>query len=133
MVLATKKGLDLQSSAERKDYFLRIKDAVNRINKRLNPAEASAADQYRRAVSKTDNKTFRPDFAPTFTRPKRKRATSPKPISLAVPPAPKLDLSWKEGRTHFTKRSCRVGEDYQVSTIPAAGTHESIDNLTSDE
>lgn len=106
VLLATKKDLDIERDVQGKDYFMRIKDVIDRINLRKNNTEAMLADRYRRAVSRP---VFRANLKPT----ERKRVQSPI----------KLDLSWKDGGKHFPKKTSMIGKDYQVSSIPKAGKY----------
>lgn len=107
IVLATKKNVDIERGVPGKDYYLRIKDVLDRINMRRCSVEATLADRYRRAVSK-------PDFQANLKLTER-RSVHQSPI--------KLDLSWKDGGKHFPKKSSMIGRDYQVSSIPKAGKY----------
>lgn len=111
MVFATRKGLpvDLKSCREGKDYYVRIADVIDRLNQRRSSEESAVADLYRRAISKPDFSKADFTSTPSFTR-----------LNVGKLGSPKLDLSWKEGRTHFPKASSRIGNDYQVSTFPIA-------------
>ena len=128
--MAANKDLDFQTSILGEDYYVRIKDVIDRINERRNSVEASAADLLRRAISKPV-KLPAPSFEPTFRRKRRKEVaeeSSPKPISSPT----KLDFSWKEGGEIFPKKSSRVGDEYQATIIPQAGISEKGVVLTSD-
>ena len=124
-VLATRKDLNFEASEAGKDYYVTIKDVVDRINERRNSIESSAADLFRRTVSKLcKNKPPSPTFEPTFRRKKRKAedVAAPKSINPSKSPT-KLDLSWKKaGGDIFPKKSSRVGNEYQATSIPQAGS-----------
>jgi hypothetical protein len=110
VLLATKKNLDIEQNVQGKDYFVRIKDVLDRINLRGNSTEAMLADRYRRAVSKP---SFRANLKPT-----ERKGVQQSPI--------KLDLSWKDGGKHFPKKTSMIGKDYQVSSIPKAGKYNVV-------
>lgn len=105
-ILATRKDLDIATSEEGVDYYKRIKDVIERINKRSNDFEASLADRYRRAISKPNYRT----------------RLNPVRRSALIHKSSKLDLSWKDGRKNYPKKSSMIGKDYQVSTLPVAGS-----------
>jgi hypothetical protein len=105
-ILATRKDLDVSKSEEGTDYYTRIKDVIERINQRSNDFEAALADQYRRAISK-------PNYRTRLNPPRR---------STLIPRASRLDLSWKDSRKNYPKKSSMIGADYQVAVLPAAGS-----------
>ena len=107
IILATREDLDIATSVEGVDYYTRIKDVIERINFRSSNLEATLADRYRRAISK-------PNFRTRLSPPRR---------STLIPKSPKLDVSWKDGRKIYPKKSSMIGNDYQVSNLPAAGSH----------
>jgi hypothetical protein len=107
IILATRKDLDIETSEEGVDYYTRIKDVIERINLRSNDLEATLADRYRRAISKPNYRT----------------RLNPIRRSTLIPKSPKLDLSWKDGRKIYPKKTSMIGNDYQVSYLPAAGSH----------
>lgn len=111
-ILATSQDLDLKTSKVGSDYFVRVRDVIERINRRQNVAESTAADRYRRAISK-------PDF---LFQPKNRLAHSSPKLG-----SPKIDLSWKDGGKRFPKKSSSIGEDFQVSLIPAAANFRDIE------
>jgi hypothetical protein len=122
-ILATKKDLDLETSKEGKDYFVRIKDVIEHINQQKKStehinqqkksAESTAADRYRSAKSKQEARRLR----------------LPKKVEYG---SPKVDLSWKDGGKRFPKKTSSVGDDYQATSIPVAGSFGEIDNPASD-
>jgi hypothetical protein len=115
--LTTRKDVDIARSEQGKDYYVRIKDVVDRINLRNCDFEATLADRFRRAISKPKLQT---KLSPTKRNTVRLSLVSAKP-----------DLSWKDGGKQFPKKSSMIGEDYQVSTIPAAGSYTAIGNRDS--
>jgi len=118
------------------DYYVRIKDVIDRINERRNTAESSAADLYRRAISKPA-KMPSPNFEPTFRRKRRKVAeqasSEPHISNTSSNSSPiKLDLSWKYSGAIFPKKSSRVGGEYQATSIPVATRVGKVAVQTSD-
>ena len=128
--------MDLMSSIPGTDYYIRIKDVLDRINKRENAEEATAADRHRRAISKPkptprpiakieddDDRKYHKEeetTTPSKHQQRRKVVTPQKPASP--------DVSWKDGRKHFPKKSSQIGEEYQATKIPAAGTFDVVNN-----
>ena len=102
--MASRKNIDIHTAEIGKDYFIRIKDVLDKINLRNDDDDASLADRYRRAIS---NSNFRSTLSPSL----RQRQ---------IVGSPKLDLSWKNGGKQFPKKSSRIGADYQVSNIPSS-------------
>jgi hypothetical protein len=116
IVLAATKDLDIETAEEGIDYFIRIVDVVKLLNQRRNGVESTAADQYRRAIS-------RPDF---------RRMGPPNWLTRS---SPKLDKTWSDkltrGGKHFLNKTVSIGEDYQASTIPLAGSFKETTNASS--
>jgi hypothetical protein len=115
IVLAATKDLDIEAAEEGIDYFVRIVDVVRLLNQRRNGVESTAADQYRRAIS-------RPDF---------RRMGPPNWLTRS---SPKLDKTWSDKLTrgeHFLNKTVSIGEDYQASTIPLAGSFKEATNASS--
>jgi hypothetical protein len=111
IVMATTKDLDLETSKEGKEFYVRIKDVIERINLRRNAVESAAADRFRRAISKPDIQTL----------------STPGRLAQRLTKN-KMDLSWKDGGKRFPKKSSVVGDDFQASSIPIAGNFRDTDN-----
>lgn len=117
------------------DYYFRIKDVLDRIsNIKALKKEKAAFDQYKQALT---DQASRDDFdegkdddteAEIITPSKRARHKS----ASRQPPSPRIDLSWKEGRKHFPKKTSRVGEEYQATKIPLPGAFVKEDNPSSE-
>lgn len=136
-VLATRSDLDLETSQLGEDYYVCIKDVIDRINEKRNSFESSAADLYRRAISNLgdDKQEATPNFQSSFRPDKRRKVEEwAAPHSKAPSKSPiKADLSWKNaGGDIFPKKSSSVGDEYQATNIPEAGSFYSEDNLNSD-
>lgn len=113
-VLAPKSGIDVKKAKAGVDYYERVLDAVDRINRRETSGEATAADRYRRSISKP-----RQPFSPTF-EPTQKRRTR-KPLDA--------EQKWKiTARKRFPKKSTPIGEEYQATAIPLVGTQQDDQN-----
>ena len=113
VILATRKNLDITKSEEGLDYYIRIKDVVEQINQRSNEFEANLADQYRRAISKPNYRTR--------LNPPRRSTLMPRSTTS------RLDLSWKNSRKNYPKKSSMIGSDYQVAALPVAGSLLQVD------
>ena len=102
----------------RKPYFSKVRDVIERILEKNNEAEAIAADAYTELV---------PYVTDLFAEQKEK--IDPKGSRSVVPYSPsthtrqKIDLcEWKHERTHYNKSSSRVGPEFQVDSLPKAGS-----------
>ena len=94
-----------------KPYFSKVRDVIERVLEKNNETEAMAADAYTELVG-----------------------------GKSLPPSPsrktleKIDLcAWKDERTHFSKSSSRVGPEFQVGTLPKAGSCTNSTNHTDAE
>jgi hypothetical protein len=67
-------------------------------------------------------------------RPKRAAAGSQRAgrFPLASGSNNMIDLTWKDGGSSYPKRSSRVGEEYQATELPEAGSFEKDNDLKSD-
>jgi hypothetical protein len=151
-------GLIFFRTPDQLEEFDRIKDVVDRVMMRKDPAEALAADAYEAnlarggaggghgtgtrggaaaaATGKADGATS----AAMSSSAARRAAVLPglhpgKPHpgaggSAKSPNGP--DVSWKEGRS-FPKKSSSIGNRYQVSHIPEAGTFDPTQPPESDQ
>jgi len=100
-------GVDPKNEDE---CYFSIKSVISRVNERKTPSETAIADAYRREMS---------------------RPVKPIDVSEAVArriyreqTKDPLDLSWKQGGRNFPQRSSNIGENYQVSTLPPAGSFQ---------
>jgi hypothetical protein len=106
-ILATRKDTDVTASKEGVDYYTRLVDVIEWMNQRRTHDEAALADRYRRAISKLNYRTC--------LSPGRRNSLASKSL--------KIDVTWKDGRKHFPKKSSMVGEGYQVSSLPSFGSY----------
>jgi len=114
------KGVDYSTAIKGVDYYDRIRSTLDRILERRNPAEAAIADIYTNNI----------ETSPAKKRKRRSQRQFDVSRSRQAPVA--IDLSWKEGNKGFPKKTSIVGEKYQVTDIPSAGTYEAEGNLNSD-
>jgi hypothetical protein len=106
-----------------RDYYDRIKDVIDRFLKRRNDKESAVADAFlvdREEYGKKENDE-------TASRPRRPTAGASRSGGRSGGGRPSLsggilDLSWKDGGTTYPKRSSQIGEEYQATEIPAAGS-----------
>jgi hypothetical protein len=98
----------------------RIRSVIDRLLERRNAAESAIAEAHLLPMEKLVGKKEGPE--PSIARPRRR----------AVPKKPKressgsnmIDLSWKNGGREYPKRASNVGPEYQVDSIPLAGTYQ---------
>lgn len=100
----------------RGNYFRKVRDVIERVLEKKNTAEAMAADAYLEIV---------PDASDMFTDKEEKS----EPSCPSRQRHNNNHFSWKDERTHFEKSSSRVGPDFQVDVLPAAGSHTSRRDL----
>lgn len=110
------KGVTEEGTIKGRDYYDRIKDVLDRLREKRTTSEGSAiedfdAEVYRR--EEEENKSFR----------KRKSSSADGDANGSKKSA-KLD-SWKEGRK-FTKKTSRVGPNYQPESIPEVGEEPAV-------
>ncbi len=110
-----------------KDYYDRIKDVIDRVVEGRNDKEKKIADLY--ASEFIDEELWR---IKTTRRSAMSSTTSinsfPEKRSLPKRDRPSLtgntiDLSWKNGGSLYPKRASQVGDEFQATDIPAAGTY----------
>jgi hypothetical protein len=91
-----------------KPYFSKVSDVIERVLEKNNETEAIAADAYTELVG---SKSL--------------------PSSPSRKTREKIDLcAWKDERIHYNKSSSRVGPEFQVSTLPKAGSGRNPTNHT---
>jgi hypothetical protein len=107
---------DIKSGKRNIDYFGRIKDLIARIEERRNSEEAKLAELFREKTRDDQNIELAINASP---RPRRGPGRPPK-LSTSLPPrnVRVVDISWKVGGTTYPNRSSRVGDEFQVSSIP---------------
>jgi hypothetical protein len=110
------------------DYYDKLKLVIERVKERRNEEEAKLADLFREKTQ-TDDQEIE-SILPTV-RPRRGPGRPPK-LGTSRPSSQKIDrvvdMSWKEGGSTYPKRSSRVGDEYQVSTLPRPGSFTSKDD-----
>lgn len=101
------------------DCYDKIKSIIERVEERRNKDEAKLADLFREETRDDESIAL-------LANPRRNRG---RPSLGASRPSQKIvDISWKDGGSLYPKRSSQVGEDYQVSFIPPAGTYQDEKN-----
>ena len=104
----------MKSGNKRGDYYDKIKSVIERVEERRNKDEAKLADLFR-------DETRDDDAITLLAHPKRSRGRPS--LGTSRPGQKVVDISWKEGGSLYPKRSSQVGDEYQVSFIPLAGTY----------
>lgn len=108
-----------------KDYYDRIKDVIDRVLEGRNEEEKKIAELYSAEFSDDEVTRLRSTrrsvpTTSTSSTPEKRAATKRGRPSLT---GNTLDLSWKDGGSLYPKRSSQVGDEYQATDIPAAGSY----------
>ncbi|KAL7506562.1 hypothetical protein ACHAXN_003828 [Cyclotella atomus] len=96
-----------------KPYLCRVREVIERVLKSSDETEVEAAEAYVKVV---------PDIHDHFLA-KDKAAAPSYNANISTGQDDHINLDWKHQRTHYPKATSRVGEEYQVSELPKAGTH----------
>lgn len=113
--------MDTRKAKRNIDYYDRIKILMERIEERRNSDEAKLADLYREQTKSRQRMQLSRD---PLERPRRGPGRPPKlGVSYHPRDGEEVDTSWKDGGATYPKRSSQVGDEYQVSSIPPAGTY----------
>jgi hypothetical protein len=99
-------------SRMKKPYLTNVQEVIERVLKSSDETEASAAEAFKIAL---------PDIHDQFAS-KKKVSTAPAHNSSTA--QEHIELDWKHNRIHYPKAESRVGEEYQVSELPTAGTFQ---------
>jgi hypothetical protein len=113
-------NVDIKSGKRNIDYFSRIKDLIARIDERRNSEESKLADLFREKTKDDQSIELTVNASP---RPRRGPGRPPK-LSISLPPrnVHVVDISWKDGGATYPNRSSRVGDEFQVASIPPVET-----------
>jgi hypothetical protein len=97
-------------------YLSKVRDVIERILERKTEEEAAAADAYTLLV---------PDVSDLFVEQKKeKKKLAEAPVSPSSQTRHRVDLStWKDDRVHYSIASSRIGSEFQVDTLPTAGSY----------
>jgi hypothetical protein len=96
-----------------KPYLCRVREVIERVLKSSEETEIKAAEAYIKVV---------PDIHDQFLA-KDKAAAPSYNANISTGQDDHINLDWKHQRTHYPKATSQVGEEYQVSELPKAGTH----------
>lgn len=108
----------------RRPYLSKVRDVIERVLERRNDVETEAANAYMELF---------PDGADIFAEQKEKKKdkedapSSPSRASRVQQQQNHAShFAWKdEQRTHYEKTASRVGSEFQVGFLPAAGSYTS--------
>ena len=89
----------------------KVRDVIERVLQSSDEAERKAAEAYMKVV---------PDAHEQFM-PKTKELAAPTQDSN--PQEEHDDLNWKHERKHYPKATSRVGDEYQATELPLAGSY----------
>ena len=99
-----------------KPYLSKVRDVIERVLKSSDGAEAKAAEAYTKVV---------PDIQDQFDSKTNESTVQPE---SEYTQQDHVELDWKNKRTHYPKASSRVGDEYQVTELPTAGTYSKRSN-----
>ena len=110
-----------------KDYYDRIKDVIDRILEGRNEEEKKIADLYSAEFSddevtrlKSSRRSVPTSTTSTTSTPEKRASSKRGRLSLT---GNTIDLSWKDGGSLYPKRSSQVGDEFQATNIPPAGSY----------
>ena len=97
-----------------KEYLSRVRDVIERVLNSSDETETKAAEAYAKAV---------PDIHEQL-QPKKKESSVPsESTSVQLDCQEHVNMDWKHERTHYPKATSRVGDEYQATELPKAGTY----------
>ena len=111
------KGIFEEGTTKGRDYYDRIKDVLDRLREKRTVSEGSVIEDF-------DAEIYRREEEENKASRKRKGGSSDGEGNGSRKSA-KLD-SWKEGRK-FTKKTSRVGPNYQPESIPEVGEKSAVE------
>lgn len=96
-------------------YLSKVRDVIERILERKTVEEAAAADAFTLLV---------PDVSDLFIEQRKdKMKLAEAPVSPSSHTRQRVDLcTWKDDRVHYSIASSRIGSEFQVDTLPTAGS-----------
>lgn len=97
-----------------KAYLSRVRDVIERVLDSKEEAEAKAAEAYVQLV---------PDIREQLQSKKKDLSAASDSVITQSEHQEHVNLDWKHERTHYPKATSRVGEEFQVSELPKAGSH----------
>ena len=122
------KGVEEGTGTKGRDYYDRIKDVLDRLRDKRNLSEGAVIEYF-------DAEVYRREEEETKASRKRKSSSAASSATdgegggtvggAAAKKSAKMD-SWKEGRK-FTKKTSRVGPNYQPSSIPEVGEKPAVE------
>jgi hypothetical protein len=92
---------------------------IDRLLERRNAAESAIAEAHLIPMENLVGKNK--VQIPSIARPRRR--ADPKKPKRESSGSNMIDLSWKNGGREYPKRASNVGPEYQVDSIPLAGTY----------
>lgn len=127
-----------------KDYYDRVKDVIDRVLECRNDEEKKIADLFKAEYNVEDqiksklSEGAEGNQLSSYSSRRRRRAATPASTASSVSSSPEetivtkrdrpalsgtaIDLSWKDGGSLFPKRTSQVGDEFQATEIPPAGT-----------
>lgn len=100
-------------------YYDRIRGVIDRLLERRNTVESAIAKAHLVPLESLVAKNK--GSISSVPRPRRRADANSKRESSGTS---MIDLSWKNGGREYPKRASNLGPDYQVASIPLAGTYK---------
>ncbi|KAL7533674.1 hypothetical protein ACHAWF_004592 [Thalassiosira exigua] len=118
----------------RRRYLKKVRDVIERILQKKNDVDARAADAFVELVPNAYSMFSEQKDKKGGPSPDKKCGSSNGKKSKSPSKEKSLDISsaWKDERTHFEKTSSRVGPEFQVDLLPAAGSYTSKESASCD-
>jgi hypothetical protein len=91
---------------------------IDRLLERRNAVESALAEAHLIPMESLVGK--KKGLGPSIARPRRREKPKAKRESSG---SNMIDVSWKNGGREYPKRASNVGPEYQVDSIPLAGTY----------
>lgn len=119
-------------SGKSKKYYDKIKDVLDHVLEKRNNDEAKVANaflaknaDYVKMKKEKESSGSSPSRAIRPRRPASDTTSTSAERRPSVLNQASIDLSWKDGGSFYPKQSSRVGDKYQATDIPKAGSHKS--------
>ena len=120
------KDVNVESGDKGKDYYDRIRDVIDRIIQRRNLDEARVAELFLSDIEVLEE-LEELEIVPRRTETRHRTVSGIKFPPRSGYPKP-IDVSWKYTGSAYNRKSSRVGEEFNATLIPAAGTFKSVEN-----
>jgi hypothetical protein len=117
------KDVVVATARKGQDYYDRIRDVLDRILSQRNAEEAVVAESFLSDVEVLQ------ELQELEVIP---RTSEKRPPATSGAKSPPLDVSWKYDGSVYQKKTSRIGENFNATRIPAAGTFSSTEEGNED-